>query len=222
MYKILIVEDDIKIAEELSIMLSNNNYLCSTIKTFKNVCENILKENPSIVLLDVNLPNYDGYCILRDLREKSDIPVIIVTSRDSDVDELMSMNLGADDFITKPYNHNILLARISRIINRVYKGNFSNILSYGDLQLDISKSVIISKGMTSELTKNEGRIMECLISNSNTIVIRDELIEYLWQSNEFVDDNTLTVNINRLRKKLKDIGLDDFIQTKRGKGYTLK
>lgn len=222
MYKILIVEDDIKIAEELSIMLSNNNYLCNTIKTFENVCEDILKENPSIILLDVNLPNYDGYYILRDLREKSDIPVIIVTSRDSDVDELMSMNLGADDFITKPYNHNILLARISRIINRVYKGNFSNILSYGDLQLDISKSVIISKGITSELTKNEGRIMECLINNSNTIVIRDELIEFLWQSNEFVDDNTLTVNINRLRKKLKDIGLDDFIQTKRGKGYTLK
>lgn len=222
MYKILIVEDDIKIAEELSIMLSNNNYLCNTIKTFENVCEDILKENPSIILLDVNLPNYDGYYVLRDLREKSDIPVIIVTSRDSDVDELMSMNLGADDFITKPYNHNILLARISRIINRVYKGNFSNILSYGDLQLDISKSVIMSKGITSELTKNEGRIMECLINNSNTIVIRDELIEFLWQSNEFVDDNTLTVNINRLRKKLKNIGLDDFIQTKRGKGYTLK
>lgn len=222
MYKIFIVEDDIKIAEELSIMLSNNNYTCHIVKNFNNVCEDILKENPNVVLLDINLPIYDGYYILRSLREISDVPVIVVTSRDSDVDELMSMNLGADDFVTKPYNHNILLARISRIINRVYEGNSSNILTYGDLDLHISKSVIESNGLITELTKNECRIIECLINNAETVVTRDELIEYLWESDEFVDDNTLTVNINRVRKKLKDIGLDDFVQTKRGKGYTLK
>ena len=122
MYKVLIIEDDIKIAEELSIMLSNNHYLCKVLITFNEAVEDILSENPDIILLDINLPVYDGYYILRGLRETSNVPVIVVTSRDSEVDELMSMNLGADDFITKPYNHNILLARISRIINRVYKG----------------------------------------------------------------------------------------------------
>ena len=222
MHKVLIIEDDMKIAEELAIMLSNNHYLCKVLKTFNKVNEEIISENPDIILLDINLPIYDGYYILRELRENSDIPVIIVTSRDSDMDELMSMNLGADDFITKPYNHNILLARIARIINRVYMGSSSNILSYNDLKLDISKSIIFTNKMTSELTKNECRIMECLIKNTNSIVSRDELIEFLWESDEFVDDNTLTVNINRVRKKLKDIGFDDLVHTRRGKGYILK
>lgn len=222
MYKILIVEDDIKIADELSIMLSRNDYICKTINDFDNVCSDILRENPSIVLLDVNLPVYDGYYILRELRAKSNVPVIIVTSRNSDIDELMGMNLGADDFITKPYNYNILLARISRIIERVYSDNNRNILSYNNLMFDISKLIITFNEKTVELTKNEGRIIEHLINNADSIVSRDELIEFLWQSNEFIDDNTLTVNINRLRNKMKEIGLDDFIQTKRGKGYSLK
>lgn len=221
MYKILIVEDNKKLANELSVLLTRSGYVCDSIVDFENVCDYVINYNPDLLLLDINLPVYDGYYILREIRSKSNMPIIIVTSRNSDMDELMGMNLGADDFITKPYNHNILLARVSRIIDRIYDNNSRSVFSHKNLQLDLSLNQITFETNKIELTKNETRILEKLIQSPNHVVSRDDLMEFLWESNEFIDDNTLTVNINRLRKKIMDIGINEYIVTKRGKGYTL-
>ena len=161
-------------------------------------------KNADLVLLDINLPIYDGYYICREIRRVSNIPIIIVTSRDSEADELISMNLGADDFITKPYNTEILLARITNIFKRIYgNSNANNILHYKELNLNLENATITYKDKSLELTKNEVKILSCLIKNKGRIVKRNLLMEYLWKSDYFVDDSTLTVNINRLRKKLK-------------------
>ena len=174
------------------------------------------------MLLDLNLPVYDGYYICREVRkENKELPIIIVTSRDSDMDELISMNLGADDFITKPYNLQILLARIARVLHRAYESSSANQLMINDITLDIGKSTLSYHGESIDLTKNELRIMHCLFQNKNSIVSREELMKHMWDCELFVDDNTLTVNINRLRKKLEYLRLDDVIQTKRGMGYII-
>lgn len=221
MYRILIVEDNIKLANELSVLLTRSGYTCDIIENFENVSDDAIRYKPDLLLLDINLPVYDGYYILREIRSKSNMPIIIVTSRNSDMDELMGMNLGADDFITKPYNHNILLARISRVFDRVYDRSSRSTFSHENLQLDLSLNQIQFQNNKIELTKNETRILEHLIENPKRIISRDDLMVFLWESNEFIDDNTLTVNINRLRKKIKAIGIDEYIVTKRGQGYTL-
>ena len=221
MYKILIVEDDMIIRIELKTLLDKYGYKTTIAEDFGNVVELVLDDKPHLVLLDINLPVYDGYHVCREIRRQSKVPVIVVTSRDSDMDELMSMNLGADDFITKPYNTQILLARISAILGRAYDTEAANELVLGELTLDIGKSTVLYKSTAAELTKNELRILAMLIKNKNTITTRDEIMNELWQSNEFVDDNTLTVNVNRLRKKLDEIGAVDLLQTKRGRGYLL-
>jgi len=221
MYKISIIEDDAVIRTELQTLLDKYGYKVAVTEDFENVVDFVIDDKPHLVLLDINLPVYDGYHICRELRKQSKIPVIVVTSRDSDVDELMSMNLGADDFITKPYNTQILLARISAIIGRTYNTEKGTMLIWGELALDIGKSAVKYKENTAELTKNELKILSLLIGNKNKITFRDEIMNELWQSNEFVDDNTLTVNINRLRKKLEEIGAVGLLQTKRGQGYML-
>ena len=221
MYKILIVEDDTVIRTELKTLLEKYGYKTGITENFENVAEFVLGDKPHLILLDINLPVYDGYHICREIRKKSKIPVIVVTSRDSDMDELMSMNLGADDFITKPYNTQILLARISALLDRTYNNENVKELVFGELILDIGKSTVIYKETAAELTKNELKILSLLIGNKNKITSRDDIMNELWQSNEFVDDNTLTVNINRLRKKLDEIGAVGLLQTKRGQGYML-
>jgi DNA-binding response OmpR family regulator len=180
-----------------------------------------LKVEPNVVLLDINLPYYDGYYICREIRKISNVPIIVVTSRDSDMDEIMSMNLGADDFITKPYNTQILLARIASIIRRTYSNNDMEVFSHKELKYNLSTSEIEFNDKKQELTKNESKILYTLIKSKEKIVSRDELMKCLWQSDEFVDDNTLTVNINRLRKKIDEIGAVGYLQTKRGQGYIL-
>ena len=217
--KIAIIEDDDKIRNELSQFLTKYGYTIFAPKCFENLVEIILNEKAQLVLLDINLPVFDGYYFCREIRKVSSVPIIIVTSRASDVDELMSMNLGADDFITKPYNLQILLARISSVLKRTYNSEISQEITYKGVSLDIAKSVVSFENKETELTKNEVRILNLLMKNNNKIVSRDEIMNELWQSNEFVDDNTLTVNINRLRKKLDDIGLNGFLITKRGQGY---
>ena len=167
------------------------------------------------------MPYYDGYYICREIRKASNVPIIVVTSRNSEIDELMSMNLGADDFITKPYNTQILLARISSIIRRAYQNVESEVFEFRRLKYNMSTSEMEFDDKKIELTKNESRILATLIRNKEKIVSRNELMKALWQSDEFVDDNTLTVNINRLRKKLEEIGAKDYLQTKRGQGYIL-
>lgn len=222
MNTIFIVEDDEKIRMELSSFLSRYGYICRYSADFAHIVAEILDVNPSLVLLDINLPVFDGYYICRELRKVSDIPIIIVTSRDSDVDELMSMNLGADDFITKPYNTQILLARIASVLKRAGKVVTSETLSYGGAVLNLSKGTLTGKDGEIEISKNEEKILYCLMEHPGTVVSRDTLMQKLWQSDEFVDDNTLTVNINRLRKKLAAAGLPDYLQTRRGQGYRIE
>lgn len=219
--KIFIIEDEEKIRLELSTFLNRYGYETSYSDDFENIVEIALKEKPHIILLDINLPYYDGYYICREIRKASNVPIIVVTSRNSEIDELMSMNLGADDFITKPYNTQIILARISSIIRRAYQNIESEVFEFRRLKYNMSTSEMEFDDKKIELTKNESRILATLIRNKEKIVSRNELMKALWQSDEFVDDNTLTVNINRLRKKLEEIGAKDYLQTKRGQGYIL-
>lgn len=221
MYHIMIIEDNEKIRSELSDFLTKNGYKTSAPDDFEHMVDIIQKNQPDLLLLDLNLPFIDGHYICREVRKTNDIPIIIVTSRDSDMDELISMNVGADDFVTKPYNLQILLARIQRLLQRTYEHNHGNLLNVRDITLDISKSTVTYKNESIELTKNELRIMHCLFQNKNKIVSRNELMQHMWDCDLFVDDNTLTVNINRLRKKLEYLRLDDLIQTKRGMGYII-
>lgn len=222
MKKIFIVEDDATIREELTTFLQRYGYEIEVAVDFANVAAAIQEAQPQLVLLDVNLPVFDGYYICREVRRTSDVPIIIVTSRNSDMDELMSMNLGADDFITKPYNTEILLARISAILKRSYgKAEVASRLEYKGLQLSLANGSVRYSDKSLELTKNELKILAQLMKSQGNIISREELMEVLWQSELFIDDNTLSVNVTRLRKKLEDLGMKDMIETRRGLGYIM-
>lgn len=222
MSKIMIIEDEVTIREELEIFLTRYGYEVLVPDDFSNIIDYVKSKNPNLILLDINLPIFDGYYICREIRKFSEVPIIIVTSRDSDVDELMSMNLGADDFITKPYNTQILLARIESILKRVYR-NFTvqDVLEYGDMKLNLSNGTIVYNDKVIELTKNELKILSYLIKNRGKIVSRESLINYLWNCEMFIDDNTLSVNVTRIRKKLEEIALSNIIETRRGLGYIM-
>ncbi|MEF9990554.1 MAG: response regulator transcription factor [Peptostreptococcaceae bacterium] len=223
MKKILIIEDTKVIRDELKLLLSRYGYEVIAPESFEDIVEYIKNQNPHLILLDINLPVYDGFYICREIRKDSNIPIIIVTSRDSEIDELMSINLGADDFVTKPYNTQILLARISSVLKRTYSDmESSDILTYKNLQLNLSKGTIHAFDKTLEISKNELKILAYLMKNKESIVSRDKMMNYMWSSDVFVDDNTLSVNVNRLRKKLEEIGLYDYIETRRGLGYIMK
>lgn len=223
MEKIIIIEDTESIREELKIFLTRYGYEVYAPTEFENIIEDIEKSNASLMLLDINLPVFDGYYICREVRKKSDIPIIIVTSRDSEVDELMSMNLGADDFVTKPYNTQILLARIASILKRTYgKVENQDVIVYGELKLNLSSGTINNGEKSLEITKNEIKILSYLIKNKGKIVSRESLMDHLWNSDFFVDDNTLSVNVTRLRKKLDEIGIRNAIETRRGLGYIMQ
>lgn len=223
MAKILIVEDDEKLRNELEIFLNNNGYKAESLKTFNNTINDILKINPDLVLLDINLPGTDGEYVCKEIRKNSSMPIIMVTSRDNEVDELLSINYGADHYITKPFNIQILLAKIGAILRRtnMYGENLEKI-DAKDFVLNISKSTIEKNGKEIELTKNEFRILKYLVQNREKIVSRDDIMECLWDSESFIDDNTLTVNITRLRNKLEKLNLKELLETKRGQGYILK
>lgn len=218
---IFIVEDNLTLRTELMSFLNNYQFTCSTSDNFGNIVNEILESKADLVLLDINLPNMDGYYVCKEVRRSSNIPIIIVTSRDSDMDEIMSMNMGADDFITKPYNTQILLARINSLLRRSNSSMMSNEVLYKGMTINFSKNTISHQAKTIDLTKNEMLILKCLYENKQTIVSRAEIMDEIWQSDSFIDDNTLTVNINRLRKKLLEIGVTDFIETKRGQGYMI-
>ena len=222
MAKILIIEDDKKLRTELKIFLEKNGYQVSILEEFKNPIENILKENADLILLDINLPYIDGEYICKELRKTSDIPIIIVTSRDNEIDELISLYNGADQYVTKPYNIQILLAKVSGLLRRTQNNEINqNKINCNKFILNISKSLIENGEKKIELTKNELKILHFLVLNKGKIVSRDEIMNYLWDSESFIDDNTLTVNMTRLRTKLEELGIKDIIQTKRGQGYIL-
>ncbi len=223
MPKILIVEDDEKLRNELEIFLNNNGYEAQSLKEFKDTINKILKINPDLLLLDINLPEADGEYICKEIRKKSAMPIIIVTSRDNEIDELLCINYGADHYITKPFNIQILLAKISSLLKRTNRiGETNEKIDAKDFILNISKSTIEKDDKIVELTKNEYKILHFLVQNREKIVSRDDIMECLWDTESFIDDNTLTVNITRLRNKLAEIGLKELIETKRGQGYILK
>lgn len=219
--KIFIVEDDISIRDELSNLLEKYGYISKTSDDFINIVDEILNFNSDLILLDVNLPHKDGYELCREIRLSSDVPIIMLTSKNTDLDELFSLNMGADDFITKPYNSQVLLARIERLLERTNKSQQSSILKYEGVELDLRKAKLKCDSDSVELTLNELNILRLLMESGGNIIPRDDIINELWQDGNFIDENTLNVNIVRLRKKLSEIGLDDFIKTKRGIGYYL-
>lgn len=222
MKKILIVEDNEKLRDELKIFLNKNGYYAEILTKFDNVIENILNLNGDLILLDINLPILDGQYICKEVRKASDIPIIIITSRDNELDELISLNYGADDYITKPFNMQILLAKIVAILKRSNKSVLEqNKIDCGEFILNRDKSSIQKNEKTIELTKNEMRILQCLVRKKGQIVSRDDIISDLWDNESFIDDNTLTVNITRLRNKLEELDLKDLLETKRGQGYIL-
>lgn len=221
--KVFIIEDEEKIREELTKFLEKYGYIVRSSNDFENIVDISLEYEPSIILLDINLPYYDGYYICREIRKRSEVPIIVVTSRQGEMDELMSMNLGADDFVTKPYNTQILLARMASILKRTYSDSEGEgeCFEHRGLKYNMSTSEVSFNREAMELTKNESKILYVLIKNKGKIVSRDEIIKALWQTNEFIDDNTLTVNVNRLRRKIEGIGAEGYLQTKRGQGYIL-
>lgn len=222
MQKILIVEDDEKLRDELEIFLNKNGYEAQSLKVFDNSINDILAINPDLVLLDINLPFTDGEFICKEIRKQSNMPIIIITSRDNEIDELISINYGADHYITKPFNIQILLAKIGSVLRRSnMSGEITEKIDAKDFVLNTSKSTIEKDGKVIELTKNEYKILKYLVQNREVIVSREDIMECLWESESFIDDNTLTVNINRLRNKLEELNLKELLLTKRGQGYML-
>ncbi len=222
MTTIMLIEDDDIMRSELSSFLAKYGYHVVAPKDFQNILDEINKSDADLLLLDINLPSWDGFYICREVRKTSAIPIIVVTSRDSSADELLSLNLGADDFVTKPFDTQILLARIAAILKRS-KGaqDEAHVLIYDNLTVNLSNGTIQCNGETEEITRNEIRILTCLIQNRGKIVSRDELMRYMWSMDSFVDDNNLSVNIARLRKKLADMGAGQCIDTRRGLGYMM-
>ena len=223
MNKILIVEDDAKLRNELKIFLERNGFEAQVIEDFENAIQKILEVRADLILLDINLPFADGEYICKEIRKTSNVPIIMLTSRDSEIDELLSLNYGADQYVVKPFNIQILLAKINALLKRSQNTDSSqNIIDCKEFILNISKSQIEKDDRKIELTKNELKILHYLVSKRGQIVSREEIIDYLWDSQSFIDYNTLTVNIKRLRDKLEDLNLHDMIETKRGQGYILK
>ena len=223
MKKILIVEDDEKLRNELEIFLNKNGYNASSLKEFNNTINDILNQKADLILLDINLPNIDGEYILKEIRKVSTVPVIIITSRDNEIDELLSISYGADHYITKPFNIQILMARIVTLLKRASNTEvMQDKINCNQFILNISKNTLETDEKTIELTKNEFRILKYLVQNRGKIVSREEIMETLWEDESFIDDNTLTVNITRLRNKMEELALKELIETKRGQGYMLK
>ncbi|MCI9274775.1 MAG: response regulator transcription factor [Clostridia bacterium] len=223
MQRILIVEDDEKLQNELEIFLNHNGYEAESLKVFDDTIRDILDIAPDLVLLDINLPGADGEYVCKEIRKVSNVPIIIITSRDSEIDELISINYGADHYITKPFNIQILLAKISSVLRRNSSANdVKDKIDAKDFVLNMQNSSIAKDDKVIELTKNEYKILKYLIQNRGRIVSREDIMETLWETESFIDDNTLSVNITRLRAKLEELGLKELLETRRGHGYILK
>ena len=220
MKKILIIEDDESVRSELKELLSNAGYEALALEDYTNMLEDILMIRPDLVLLDINIPYMNGEMLLKTLRKESDIPVIMVTSKNTEIDEVLSMSYGADDYITKPYNPTILLLRIGAVLKRGEK-NITDVILYHDLSIEIKKGIEKKSSEEIVLTKNEMIIFLYLYERMGSIVTRDELMTELWNNDEYINDNALTVNISRLRSKLRELGVEDAIETRKGQGYIL-
>lgn len=220
MKKILVIEDEAPLREELGLLLKNNGYEVLYLTSIEDPVNEILRINPDLILMDIVMPKINGQYLLKTLRQNSNVPVIMVTSKNTEMDEMLSLSYGADDYITKPYHPQLLLLHIEALFKRINKQPSS--LNYRHVKINLERSSLESSDGEIVLSKNEMGIFYFLYLHRGSIVSRDEIMDYLWNTERFVDDNTLTVNMNRLRKKLSDIGLQDVIETRRGQGYLLK
>ena len=223
MYKLLLVEDDEAIASSIAQYLKNWGYEVAVARDFADVTGEFNKVNPHIVLLDIMLPFYDGYYWCKEIRKISNVPIVFVSSASDNMNIVMAVNMGGDDFISKPFDLSVLLAKVQAILRRTYDmaGDIA-VIEHKGVMLYLNSFTLSYKDKTSELTKNEFRILETLLANKGKIVSRDTLMTKLWQDGNYVEENTLTVNVNRLRKKLDDLGATDFIKTKVGCGYVVE
>lgn len=219
MKKIMIVEDDKVIAEELYNLLKSSNYEAIILTDFKNAKNEMLKSGVDLILLDINIPILNGEILLKEIRKESNVPIIMVTSKSEETDEVLSYSYGADDYIIKPYNPTILLLKIAAIFKRCELN--SNIISYKDLSFDIGKGIVKNKNAEVILTKNEIIIFSLLLNHQDRIVSKDEIMTDLWNNDEYINENALTVNISRLRAKLLELGYDNIIETRKGIGYRI-
>ena len=222
MYKILIVEDDEIIATLLKDNLCKWGYEVKIIDDFTKVMEEFLEFDPQLVILDITLPFYNGYYWCGEIRKVSKVPIIFASSASDNMNLIMAINMGADDFISKPFDLNVIIAKIKALLRRTYSFQGQvDILENNGVILNLGEASLTYKDKKLELSKNEFKIMQILLENKNKVVSREDIMTHLWKSDSFIDDNTLTVNITRLRKKLEDIELKDFIKTKKGIGYII-
>lgn len=220
MKRIMIIEDETTLRDELSVLLKNAGYEPIAVTDYSNVSEQMKSAYSDLILLDINLPNVNGETLLQDFRKSSGTPVIMLTSRTTEIDEVLSMSYGADDYITKPYNPTILLLRISAVLKRSAK--VGAVQKYHDVEVSTVKGSLTRNGSEQILTKNEMIIFQQLLDRQGEIVTRDELMTALWNNDEFVNDNALSVNVSRLRSKLAELGLPEAIETRKKQGYVLK
>ena len=221
MQQIMIIEDDPSIREELKLILENEGYHPLPVEDFTDIAGQATQHCPDLILLDIGLPGRDGCTLCASLRRSVDAPIIFVTSRDSSLDEIRALSLGGDDYIIKPYNIPVLLARIKAILRRNNKTSEPEIIETKGLRLNMTKGTAFAGVKKVLLTRNELQILSCLMCRPGEIVSRTELIESLWDSQIYIDDNTLSVNMTRLRGKLEELGMPDLIKTRRGMGYQL-
>jgi len=223
MYKIMIIEDDITIAKTIKEHLCKWNYDVIYVTDFKNITEQFLQFEPQVVLLDVMLPFYNGFYWCGEIRKISKVPIIFISSANDNMNIVMAMNMGGDDFIVKPFDLNVLNAKVGALVRRTYSFQGQvNVIEHNGVVLNLSDTTLNYQNYKIDLTKNDYRILQLLMENIGKVVSRDDIMQRLWENDNFIDENTLTVNINRLRKKLTDAGLEDFITTKRGLGYMVK
>ena len=223
MHKILLVEDDEVIRQQVKKMLEQWGYEVVLVEDFMEVLSLFVKEEPHLVLMDIGLPLFNGYHWCQEIRKVSKVPIMFLSSRDQAMDIVMAINMGGDDFVTKPFDQNVLLAKIQRLLRRSYEfGKDQSLLEYMGVIMNLKAMDLVYQGEVVSLTKNEFQILQVLFERSGNIVSREDLMKELWNSDFFIDDNTLSVNVARLRKKLEAVGLKDFIETKKGVGYGLR
>ncbi len=223
MYRILIVEDDMTIAKVLAAHLEKWGYETRCAENFKNIMNDFLDFEPQLLMLDIGLPFFNGFHWCQEIRKVSQVPIMFLSSLDDNMNIVMAMNMGGDEFIEKPFDLNVVTAKVQALLRRTYafQGS-SNLLAHDGIMLNLGDATVLYQDQKVELTKNEFRILQILFERAGKIVSRDEIIERLWDSDEFIDDNTLTVNVARLRKKLESVGRKDMIRTKKGIGYMVE
>ena len=223
MHKIILVEDDEVIRQQVKKILEQWEYEVVLVEDFMEVLSIFVKVEPHLVLMDIGLPLFNGYHWCQEIRKVSKVPIMFLSSRDQAMDIVMAINMGGDDFVTKPFDQNVLLAKIQGLLRRSYEfGKDQSLLEYMGVILNLKAMDLVYQGEVVSLTKNEFQILQVLFERSGNIVSREDLMKELWNSDFFIDDNTLSVNVARLRKKLEAVGLKDFIETKKGVGYGLR